>query len=107
MRVGHNDPWVKLHMKHQHMWSQRSSKGHSGLLTFWLKFLKMVSNVFSWDLDTMILGYIGTYHLNRYGVKSNITMIAKECDRESRRNSWFENRLVDCPWLVPTIVIYH
>ena len=26
--------------------------------------------------------------------KSNITMIAKVCDRESRRNLWFENRLV-------------
>ena len=34
------------------MWDQRSSKGHLGLLTFRLKFLKkMVSNVFSWDLD--------------------------------------------------------
>ena len=28
------------------------------------------------------------------GVKSNITMIAKVCDHESRRDSWFENRLV-------------
>ena len=35
-----------------------------------------------------------TYHLNRYGVKSNIIMIAKVCDRESRRDSWFENCLV-------------
>ena len=26
--------------------------------------------------------------------KSNITMIAKVCDREIRRDSWFENRLV-------------
>ena len=26
--------------------------------------------------------------------KSNITMIAKVCDRESRRDTWFENRLV-------------
>ena len=26
--------------------------------------------------------------------KSNITMIAKVCDRESRRDSWFKNRLV-------------
>ena len=33
------------------MWGQRSSKGHLGLLTFWLRFLKVVSNVFSWDLD--------------------------------------------------------
>ena len=26
--------------------------------------------------------------------KSNITMIAKVCDRKSRQDSWFENRLV-------------
>ena len=31
---------------------------------------------------------------NRYGVKSNITMIAKVCDSKSRRDSWFENHLV-------------
>ena len=39
--------------------------------------------------------------------KSNITMIAKVCDREIRWDSWFENRLVlepyqmwwvNCPW---------
>ena len=40
MGVGHNDPWVELHMGHQHMWGLRSSKGHLGLLTFWRKFLK-------------------------------------------------------------------
>ena len=28
-----------------------------------------------------------------YGVKSNITVIAKVCDPESRRDSWFENCL--------------
>ena len=28
MGVGHNDPWVDSHMGHQHMWGQRSSKGH-------------------------------------------------------------------------------
>ena len=52
----------------------------------------MVSNVCSWDLDIMILGYMRTYHF-WYGVKSNITMIAKVCDPESRRDSWFENCL--------------
>ena len=30
-------------------------------------------------------------HLNRYGIKSSITMIAQVCDRKSRRDSWFEN----------------
>ena len=35
-----------------------------------------------------------TYHLNRPGVKSNITMFAKVCDRKSRRDSWLENRRV-------------
>ena len=43
MGVGHNDSWVELHMRHEHMRGQRSSKCHLGLLTFWLKFLKMVS----------------------------------------------------------------
>ena len=32
-----------LHMRHQHMWGQRSSKGHLGLLTFWLKFIIEIS----------------------------------------------------------------
>ena len=40
MGAGHNDPWVELHMRHQYMWGQRSSKGHLVLLTLWLKFLK-------------------------------------------------------------------
>ena len=30
-----------------------------------------------------------------HGSWTNITMIVKVCDRESRRDSWFENRLVD------------
>ena len=34
------------------------------------------------------------YLVYRYGVKSNITMIAKVCDRKSRRDSWFEKYLV-------------
>ena len=58
-------------------------------------------DVFSWDLDTMILGSCHTYDLNRLGVKghlgvnylwfkfwyrvkSDITVIAKVCDRKSR-----------------------
>ena len=65
MGLGHNDPWVESHMWHQQMWGQRSSRGQ-------------------WPFS----------HLNRYGVISNITMIAQVCDRESRRDSWFENRLV-------------
>ena len=28
MGVGHNDPCVEWHMRHQHMLGQRSSKGH-------------------------------------------------------------------------------
>ena len=40
MGVGHIDPWVESHTRHQHTWGQRSSKGHLGLLTFWLKLLK-------------------------------------------------------------------
>ena len=52
MGVGHTDPRIESHMGRQHMWGQWSSKGHFiGLLTFWLKFLKMVSNAFSCALD--------------------------------------------------------
>ena len=40
MEVGHNVPWVKSYMGHQHMWGQRSYKGHLQLLNFWLKSLK-------------------------------------------------------------------
>ena len=39
-----------------------------------------------------------TYHLNKYGVTSNITMTAKVCDRESRQDLWFKNHL-DC-WVM-------
>ena len=52
MGVGHNDPWVEMHMKHQLVWGQRSSKGHLGLLTFWFKFLK------KWSVIFMGLGHI-------------------------------------------------
>ena len=85
---------IESHMGHQHVWGQRSFKGHLGLLTFWLKFLK------KWSvMSFMGLGHNDPWvdrhiHSNRYGVKSNITMIAKVCDCKSRRDSWFKNRLV-------------
>ena len=40
-----------------------------------------------------LLGRFAHITLYKYGVKSNITMIAQVCDRESRRDSWFENHL--------------
>ena len=38
--------------------------------------------------------YPHTYMFFFFFFRSNITMIAKVCDCESRRDSWFENRLV-------------
>ena len=56
------------------------SKGHLGVNDLWFKFLeKRVSVSTYFDVFSNLL---------------NITMIAKVCDRESRRDSWFENRLV-------------
>ena len=92
MGVGHNDPWVESHMRH-HMLGQRSSEGRLRLLTFWRKFLK---NSHLWDLT------MNTYHLNSYGVKSNIQWLQfLVCDHETRRDLWFENRLVDCNSMCP------
>ena len=89
-------------------------KGHLGVNDLWFKVLKKghCIDVFSWDLDTVILGWSHTCDLNRlgvkghlgvndllfkfwYGIKSDITMFAKVCDRESRQDLWFENCLVD------------
>ena len=98
-------------------------KGHLGVNDLWFKFLqKRVTvstyiDIFSWDLDKMILG--GVTHVTStevgskvilgsltfwlsfkklslyyHGSWTNIAMIVKVCDRESRRDWWFENRLV-------------
>ena len=80
MGLGHNDPWVESHMWPQQTWSQRSSRVND----LWFKFLeKRVSVSTYFDVFSNLL---------------NITMIAKVCDRESRRDSWFENRLVYQCW---------
>ena len=76
MELGHNDPWVESHMWPQQTWGQRSSRGQ-------------------WPL-VQVFGKKGQcIHILWCIFKSNITMIAKVCDRESRRDSWFENRLVE------------
>ena len=75
MGLGHNDPWVDSHMWPQQTWGQRSSRGQ-------------------WPL-VQVFGKKGQCILILWCIfKSNITMIAKVCDRESRRDTWFENRLV-------------
>ena len=75
MGLGHNDPWVESHMWPQQTWSQRSSRGQ-------------------WPL-VQVFGKKGQcIHILWCIFKSNITMIAKVCDCESRRDTWFENRLV-------------
>ena len=75
MGLGHNDPWVESHMWPQQTWGQRSSRGQWPLVQFFGKKGQCI-------------------HILWYIFKSNITMIAKVRDRESRRDTWFENRLV-------------
>ena len=77
MGLGHSDPWVESHMWPQQTWGERSSRGQ-------------------WPL-VQVFGKKGQcIHILWCIFKSNITMIAKVCDRKSRRDSWFENRLVFC-----------
>ena len=81
MGLGHNDPWVESHMWPQQTWGQRSSRDQWPLVQVFGKKGQCIH---------MILWCI---------FKSNITMIAKVCDRESRRDTWFENRpvlFIDC-----------
>ena len=83
MGLGHNDPWVESHMWPQQTWGQRSSRGQ-------------------WPL-VQVFGKKGQcIHILWCIFKSNITMIAKVCDRKSRRDTWFENRLVyeSCVWVM-------
>ena len=87
MGLGHNDPWVESHMWPQQMWGQRSSRGQ-------------------WPL-VQVFGKKGPcIHILWCIFKSNITMIAKVCDRESRRDSWFENRLVLCEKAIKKMLEY-
>ena len=76
MGLGHNDPWVESHMWPQQTWGQRSSRGQ-------------------WFLVQVFGKKDQCIHILWCIFKSNITMIAKVCDRESRRDTWFENRLVE------------
>ena len=88
------------------MWGQRSSRVIIDLLVkvFWslspILWCILHGTWTQWYLgrvthatSTEVGSKVPTCHLNRYGFESNITMIAKVCDRESRRDSWFENRL--------------
>ena len=70
MGLGYNDPWVESHMWPQQTWGQRSSRGQ-------------------WPL-VQVFGKNGQcIHILWCIFKSNITMIAKVCDRERRRDTWF------------------
>ena len=75
MGLGHNDPWVESHMWPQQTWGQRSCRGQWPLVHVFGKKDQCIHKL--WCI-----------------FKSNITMIAKVCARESRRDLWFENRLV-------------
>ena len=74
MGLGHNDPWVESHMWPQQTWGQRSCRGQ-------------------WPLVQVFVKKDQCIHILWCIFKSNITMIAKVCARESRRDSWFENCL--------------
>ena len=58
MGLGHNDPWAQSHMWPQQMWGQRSSRGQWPLVQVLAKSFTISTyfDVFSWDLDKMILG---------------------------------------------------
>ena len=73
--LGHNDPWVVTHVTSTDM-GQRSSTSQWPLVQVFRKKGQCI-HILIWCI-----------------FKSNITMIAKVCDRESRRDTWFENRLV-------------
>ena len=75
MGLGHNDPWVGSHMWPQQTWGQRSSRGQ-------------------WPLVQVFGKKDQCIHILWCILKSNITMIAKVCARESRQDSWFENHLI-------------
>ena len=74
MGLGHNDPWAQSHMWLQQMWGQRSSRGQWPLVQVLAKRFTVSTyfDVFSWDLDKMILGHSHTCDLNRCGVKGHL-----------------------------------
>ena len=74
MGLGHNDPCVESHMWPQQTWGQRSSRGQWPLVQVSAKRFTVSTyfDVFSWDLDTMILGLSHTCDLNRCGVKGHL-----------------------------------
>ena len=74
MGLGHNDPWVESHMWPQQMWGQRSSRGQWPLVQVFAKRVTVSTyfDVFSWDLDTMILGKSHICDVNSCGVKGHL-----------------------------------
>ena len=75
MGLGHNNPWVESHIWPPQTWGQRSSRGQWPLVQVFGKKGQCIH----------ILGCI---------FKSIKYYNDCKCDRESRRDSWFENRLV-------------
>ena len=86
MGLGLNDPWVESHMWPQQTWGQRSCRGQ-------------------WPLVQVFGKKDQCIHILWCIFKSNIPMIAKVCARESRRDSWFENRLVWVIFMRVTMII--
>ena len=78
MGLGHKDPWVASHTCDL---NRLGDKGHLGVHDLWFKFLKKkvtVStyfDIFSWNLDKMILRQSHTCDLNRSGVKGHFGVI--------------------------------
>ena len=79
MGLGFNDPWVESHMWPQQTWGQRSSRGLWPLVQVFEKRVTVSTyfDVFSWDFDTMILGWSHTCDLNRLGVNCLVRILLK------------------------------
>ena len=117
MGLGHNDPWVESHMWPQQIWGQRSSQGQLPLVQVFAKRVKCCIHI-RWCIFMGLIhndpwveshmwpqqpwgqrssrGQWPFSHLNRYmyGIKSNITMIAQVCDRESRQTRGLRTALL-------------
>ena len=102
MGLGHNDPWAKSHMWPQQTWGQRSSRGQWPLIQGFFEKRSLYPHTLTYFLGTRIQWSLGSItHVASIEVGSNVILgsltfclTAKVCDCESRRDSWFENRLV-------------
>ena len=98
MGLGQSDPWVESHMWPQQTWGQRSSRGQWPLVQVFEKRPGHPRSLYPHTLmyfrGTWTQWSLGRVTHVTSTDKSYITMIVKICDRESRWDLCFENRLV-------------